>query len=268
MAWNLLLKELKQYRTAFLVWSLTIIGLTVVTMAALPSMLSNTVTMREFLKAYPPAFLRAFSFNASSFENPLGFYAVYTTLYVQLLGSVFSITVTASILHKEQALGTAEFLIAKPLSRGEVAWTKIGAYIVLILALNAAAFLAGWLCLGAFDPSPYSKSGFLVIHVYGLAMMLAMGGIGLLMSQMVKRARSLTGPAIGIVLCFYLIDVTAKITTRYDALGWVSPFKWVDLDVIRPGYGFEWWRLTMFAVLIITTFASGVLIYRKKDILA
>jgi ABC-2 type transport system permease protein len=268
MSWNLFLKELKQYRMSFLVWSLTIVGLIFTTIAAaMPSMLSGSASLKEFVKAFPPEFLRAFSFNLSSFEDPLGFYTVYSTLYTLMLGGIFSISITAGILHKEQAYGTAEFLLAKPLSRTRIVWTKIGAYLAIILALNLLIFFTGWLCLKAFSPSPFRFDAFLVISIYGLALILAMGGIGLLLSLLVKRMRSLVGPAIGVVLGFYLIDMAAKITTKYDAAGWVSPFKWVDVDITRAGYSLEWWRLAAFAALILCTFTASILIYRKKDIL-
>ena len=267
MRGSLFVKELKQYRASFLVWSLTIIGLTVATMAAMPVLLSNSAGMSAFLKAFPPEMMRAFSFSLSSLADPLGFYVVYSTIYVILMGSVFSISITAGILHKEQSLGTAEFLLAKPLTRAQISLTKIAAYLALVFALNVLTFLTAWLCLKGFSPLPFRLDALAIVSVYGLLLMLAMGGIGLLVSLFVKRSRSLTGPAIGIVLGFYLIDMAAKITSKYEAYGWMSPFKWVDLDVTRAGYGFDWWRLAMFASLILAGFAASVLVYREKDIL-
>jgi ABC-2 type transport system permease protein len=268
MAWNLFLKELKQYRTTFIVWSLTIVGLIFATVAAaMPALLSGSASLAEYVKVFPPEFLRAFSFSLASFSDPLGFYTVYSTLYTLMLGGIFSITVTAGILHKEQAYGTAEFLNAKPLSRTAIVVTKIAAFLALDLALNLLAFLMGWFCLAAYSPAPFRFDALVVLSVYGLGLTLSMGGVGLLFSLLVKRAKSLTGPAVGIVLGFYLIDMAAKITDKYDAVGWVSPFKWVDLDVVRAGYGFQWWRIALFTGLIAMTFAAAALIYRKKDIL-
>ncbi len=259
-------KELKQYRTSFLVWSLTIIALIAMTMAAMPTMMASA-GLKDLLNAYPPAFLRAFSFDLSSFSDPLGFYVVYATLYVALLGSVFSISVAAGIIHKEQSLGTAEFLLAKPLSRNQIFGAKLAAYLLLVLAINVIAFFAAWTSLLAFSPGPFRLGALVIVSTYCLLLSLAMGGIGLLTSLTVKRMRSLIGPAIGIVLGFYLWDTITKIASQYEAWGWLSPFKWVDVKVTVPDYGFAWWRLVLFTALIVGCFLSSLVVYRKKDIL-
>jgi ABC-2 type transport system permease protein len=261
-------EELRQYRTSFLVWSLTIMALIAVTMAAMPTMFAKTALISSFLDAYPAGFMRAFSFDPSSFSNPLGFYVVYATLYVALLGSIFSISVSAGILHKEQSMRTAEFLLAAPLTRTQVALTKIAAYLTLTTALNALSTSAAWVCLAVFSPVPFSSTGLLVMSFYNWLLALGMGGMGLLVSLVVRRTRSLTGPATGIVLGFYLWDAIAKITEKYEAYGWASPFKWMDTKVTAPGYGLSWWRVALFAGLILGCFATSVAVYRRKDILA
>jgi ABC-2 type transport system permease protein len=267
MSWTLFAKELKQQRTAFIIWTLSLIALILMTVALMPTMFESNEFLKNYLNMFPQEFLRAFSINASSFDDPLGFYVVYGSLYIFLLGGAYAISVSAGILLKEQSHGTAEFLLAKPLRRSTIFLSKAAVFITIILALNAAAYVSGWIGLKAFSQRPFSMASFTVISIYGVLLMLGLGGIGLLLSLLVRRARSFTGQAVGIVLGFYLIDALAKMTTKYDALGWISPFKWVDLDVTRAGYSFEWWRVAAFAVLIFSTFCASALVYRRKDIL-
>jgi ABC-2 type transport system permease protein len=259
-------KELKQYRTSFIVWSFTIVALMTMTMAAMPTMMASG-GLKDLVKAYPPAFLRAFSFDLASFENPLGFYVVYGTIYVALLGSVFSISIAAGILHKEQSLGTAEFLLAKPLSRSQIFSAKLAAYALLVITINILAFFAAWACLSAFSPEPFRLESLAIVSTYSLLLALSMGGIGLIVSLTVKRMRSLIGPAIGVVLGFYLWDTVAKISEKYAVWGWLSPFKWIDMKVTAPEYSFSWWRLALFGALIVGCYLASLVVYRKKDIL-
>jgi ABC-2 type transport system permease protein len=264
---NLFLKELKHYRVAFIAWILIIAGLMVVVMTMAPTMFQDAQRMKDFLSIYPPAMARAFSINIDMISNPLGIYVMYGTMIVMALGSVFSATVAGSILHKEQAGRTAEFLLTKPMSRLQIALIKIGAFVALAIGFSLLTTFTGWLSLEAFSPTSFSVPGLLVVSTYTLALILAIGGVSLLLSVVVKRGKSMTGPVIGIVLGFYFLDMVAKITSKYDALGWVSPFKWVDTAVTRVGYGFEWWRLGLFAALILVTVVASVLIYRRKDVL-
>ncbi len=264
---SLFLKELKAYRGSFLAWGASIVLLTALTMAAMPTMLANASAIAGFLKAYPPGFMKAFSFDASSFTDPLGFYVVYSTLYVALLGSAFSMSVAAGIIAKEESTGSADFLLTKPVSRADVALTKIAAWLALVVVLNVLTFLTGWVCLTAFSPLPWRFSGLVVVSVYALLLSIAVGALGLLISLLVRRARSLTGAGIGIVLGFYLLDAVAKISENLDAWGWISPFKWMDLKATAPGYSVTGWRVALFAALALGCAAASVLIYRKKDIL-
>jgi len=263
----LFFKELKTYRVSFLVWGASIVGLLVITMAAMPTMLANASTIKGFLKAYPEGFMKAFSFDPASFSDPLGFYVVYSMIYVALLGSCFSMTVGAGIIAREESLGSADFLLAKPVTRVEVALTKMAAWLLLVLVLNVVSFFAGWISLSAFSPLPWRLPPLIIMSLYCLLLSIAMGAVGLLFSLLVRRARSLTGAGIGIVLGFYLVDAVAKITERNDAWGWISPFKWMDLKVTEPGYGVTGWRVALFAALALGCAAASLVIYRRKDIL-
>ena len=266
----LYLKELRLNRNQFAIWATVIVSLIAMTMAAMPSMLKSSASVAGFISAFPPEFLKAFNFDASSFSSPLGFAVVYNMIYTMLLGSIFSITITARTLHREQAERTAEFLLVRPIGRMAVFAAKAAAWLSLLAGMNAVLFAAGAASLAAFTPAGFSWSldGYLVISAYAALLMGAMGGVGLLVSALARRARSLTGPAIGIVLGLYLLDIVAKITPDYGAIGWASPFKWLDTGVTRAGYGMTWWRAALFLGLFAVTAVAAALAWRRKDILA
>jgi ABC-2 type transport system permease protein len=261
-------KELKYHRTQLIVWGASIVGLSLITMAAMPTMLANASAISGFISAFPQGFLKAFSFDAAAFTDPLGFYVVYSTLYVALLGSAFSMSVSVGIIAREEGQGSADFLLAKPLTRSDVALTKIAAWLLLVIALNIVTFLAGWVSLAAFSPLPWRFAAYVTLSVYSLLLSVSLGAVGLLFSILVRRARSLTGPGIGIVLGVYLVDAVAKISESYDAWGWISPFKWMDLKVTAPGYTLVGWRVALFAGLAVSGAVGAVLVYRRKDILS
>jgi ABC-2 type transport system permease protein len=266
----LYLRELRLNRMQFAIWAAVIVSLIVMTMAAMPSMLKSSTSVASFIAAYPPEFLKAFNFDASSFGSPLGFSVVYNMIYTMLLGSIFSITITARTLHREQAERTAEFLLVRPIGRTAVFMAKSLAWLTLLAGMNVVLFAAGAASLAAFTPAGFSWSmgDYAVISAYAALIMLAMGGVGLLLSALAGRARSLTGPAIGIVLALYLLDIVAKITEDYGAIGWASPFKWLDTAVTRAGYGLEPWRAALFLGLFAVTAVAAALAWRRKDILA
>jgi ABC-2 type transport system permease protein len=96
---------------------------------------------------------------------------------------------------------------------------------------------------------------------------LLFGAIGLFLSILIKRGRNITSVTMGIVLGAYFIDAVSKISRQTYVIGYISPFKFIDQDVLRPGYGFEWWRLLYLIGLSVILIGSAMRIYNRKDIL-
>lgn len=113
----------------------------------------------------------------------------------------------------------------------------------------------------------YEVDKYLVISVYSFLVMLTFGAIGLFISLLVKRGKSIWTMAIGITLGAYFINVISNMTKEADFIGYISPFKFSDTNVIVPDYGFDWWRLLYFIGLSSVLFIISAIIYRRKDIL-
>jgi ABC-2 type transport system permease protein len=211
---------------------------------------------------------KAFSFDATTFSDPLGLFVTYNFMFGVLLGGIFSGVLGAKVLHKEQALGTAEFLLAKPLSRVQIAFTKLFACVSIVTVFSILVTLGGYALLSLFATRPFSVGAYWIISTYSFLFSLGMAGLGFLVSLLAKRSKSMAGPAAGMVLGLYLLDMVAKISDQISAIGWISPFKWIDIEVLRPGYSFEWERALAFLVLALLGFGLGTIVYRRKDILS
>ena len=106
-----------------------------------------------------------------------------------------------------------------------------------------------------------------ILHTYGVLMCIFFGVLGFFITVLMKRAKAIVGIGIGIVLGSYLFDMTVRISDRVQFLLYLTPFKYLDLNILSEDYGFAAWRLLFFfgasGILII----SSYLFYRKKDIL-
>jgi hypothetical protein len=88
-----------------------------------------------------------------------------------------------------------------------------------------------------------------------------------MVAALMKRARPVTAFCVGLVLVFYFLFTISRIPGVNGGFGYISPFKWVNVDVLNPSYGLEFWRIALFLGLTaLLVFLSGA-IYRKKDIL-
>ncbi len=263
---NIFRRELKRYRGSTIAWCISICALIVMGMAFFPVMMDENIMqqMRAFFEnSMMKSMMAAFGASFDNLTNVLGFYTTRNSMFIMLLGSFFSIMLAGKILARE-----AEFLLSKPVTRGEVFGSKLLAYLSYLLVLNAATVLVGFLSIELFrGESEYLLSSFLFHSLYAFLVMLSFGAIGMFLSLLIKRGRPSTGISIGIVVGAYFFDSLSRITPAAEKFGYISPFKFVDSGVLRPDYGLEWWRVLYFVALSLLLFGLTLWKYRKKDIL-
>jgi ABC-type transport system involved in multi-copper enzyme maturation permease subunit len=90
--------------------------------------------------------------------------------------------------------------------------------------------------------------------------------IGLLVSSIIKRGRVSTFAGVGVVMLMYFYDALMKTTEHYDKLGYVTPYKFVPMDVAHPEYGFAGSELAYFLAITVVAVIIGLAVLRKKDI--
>ncbi len=268
---NIYLKELKRNRTSFIIWSIIIAVLISWGMFFYPVLMQGD-TVKQVIALFENPFMKrmmgAFGADVGKMTNVLGFYSTYNGIYFTLLGSIYSILFASGIVSKEEQEKTAEFLLTKPVTRIEVMVSKLLAWLTYLLGLNLVIVITAFTGLEMVKGDQvYPVRAFLIMSCYSFLLMGLFGVIGLFLSILIKRGRSITSVVLGIVLGGYFVDAVSKITRETHVIGYLSPFKFVDNDVLRAGYGFEWWRLLYLIGFSVILTVLSVLIYKKKDIL-
>lgn len=268
---NIYFKELKLHRTSFIIWCLSIMVLILLDMALYPILMKDDF-LKQLSVIFENPFLKglmsAFGATLDGFFNVLGFYTARNTMFILLLGGFFSILLAGKILSQEEHEKTAEFLLTKPVTRSEVVWSKLAAFLSYLLTLNIIILITGFISIEIFKgDSEYSLTAFLAYTFYCFLLMLTFGAVGLFLSLWIKRGRPTINISIGIIIGGYFIDAASKITPALDKIGYLSPFKFVDSSVLNPDYGLIWWRLLYFLGISLLLFILTFIIYKKKDIL-
>jgi len=268
---NLYLTELKRYRNSFIGWSISISVLILSGMAFYPVLTQGDV-LKQMTAFFENPFMKnmmtAFGGSLNMLTNVLGFYSTRNAMFIMLLGSFFSILLAGKILAREEQEKTAEFLLSKPVTRLEVARSKLAVYLNYLLLLNIVILIIGFISLEIFKGnSQYSLKAFFINWFYSLLLMLTFGAIGLFLSLLIKRGRPITNLSIGIIVGAYFIDVLSRATPSADKLGYLSPFKFIDAEVLRPDYALAGWRVMYFLGISLVLFLLTFILYKKKDIL-
>jgi len=263
--------ELKKHRTSAIAWCISISSMIILGMAFFPVMLQENVMeqMAAFFESgLMKSLMAAFGATLDSLTNVLGFYCTRNAIFVQILGSFFSIMLASKILAQEERDKSAEFLLSKPVTRIEILSSKLAAYFTYLLVLNGVIIVVGFISLELFKRgSEYRLSSFFVHSAYSFLLMLVFGAVGFFLSLLIKRGRPTTNISIGIVVGGYFFDALSRVTPSADTVGYISPFKFIDSSVMRPDYGLDWWRVLYFVGVTLVLIVAAFWIYRKKDIL-
>ena len=264
---NLFLKEVKRNALSLIIWTIVICFLIFFTMSFFSTFIENQKQILPMMGMVPSGVLkfRGIS-NISDLFSALGFYAANNTLYMMLLGSIFSIVLASNILLKEEHQKTADFLLTKPLTRGEVFFTKWALMAMNITLFNVIGACVGFIAILLVKTGNINIKPYLILSFSTFLLNFLFGSIGLFISTLVKRPKPITTFSIGIVLILYFVLTISRITPSGEKFGYVSPFKYVNVNVLSPGYGIDFWHLLYFVggSVVLTTLAYQI--YKRKDI--
>jgi len=264
---NLFFKEMRRNASGLIIWMVIITLLICLTMSFYRTFMENQSKITGMLSLVPKGALQFKGIsNFNDLLSVLGFYAANNVIYMMVLGSIFSIVLSSNILLKEEYDKTAEYLLTRPITRDEIYITKLSVILLNVFLLNAVTSLAGFICLELVKNGPFSIKAFLILSLYTFLLNTLFASIGLFLSTLIKRAKSITTASIGLVLIFYFIYTLSKLTVSGSNIGYISPFRYVDMNVISPSYNLNLWHLTYFVGISLLLFGLSFRIYRKKDI--
>jgi ABC-2 type transport system permease protein len=260
--------EFKRNAPSLFIWSAVISLLVFGTMAFFPTFLKNQQQIMGFIQMVPQAAMKARGFaNIDDLFSALGFYAANNIVYMMLMGSIFSMVLAANMLLKEEYNKTAEYLLSKPLTRGEIYFTKLAVVLLNIFIINLITSMAGFFGIEVFSTSGFSFKAFIVISLYTLFLNLLFGSAGYFVSLLSRRMKPMTFFSTGLVLVCYFLYTISRITESADKIGYLSPFKYVDIRVLQEDYHLESWRVLYLLGISLLFITGGYFIYRRKDIL-
>jgi ABC-2 type transport system permease protein len=268
---HIYLTEMKRIRNSILIWAVLLAGLILLGMSFFPVIMQGEAfkQIQSLLESpFMKGWMKALGATPDILSNVLGFYVTRNALFINLIGCFFAIILGGRILAQEEYEKTAEFLLSRPVTRAEVMGSKLAVLFSGVSFITIVTLAIGYAGLELFKGnSEYRVIPFLVYTFYSFLLMQAFGAIGLFLSLLSGRGRPMSSLGIGVVSGTFFLDMISKFSKSADWIGFVSPFKFVDSEVLRPGYGLIWWRIFYFVGFTFLLWALSFVIFRKKDIL-
>jgi len=259
---NIYLRELKAHRRALIIWSVCMLFLVAAGMGKYSAQLGTGVSINDLMQTMPEALQKFFGLGVLDLSVAIEYFGVLFT-YIALVAAVHAAMLGAGMISKEERDKTAEFLMAKPVSRTRVLNAKLAAALTNVLALNLVTAAGSFGIMNYYSQgAPYASqlakmmAALFAVQVFFLAS-------GFFFASLSGRYAS--GAATGLLLILFVIFVITDIFGKTDALRYVTPFKYFDAKVIMTGqYENIYTVLTVLGVAGFTGFAYYF--YRRRDL--
>ena len=254
--------ELRQGKTAFLIWTASIGFLLAVCIFLFPEMKGQMDSVNDIF-ASMGSFTEAFGMDRLNFGTLIGFYAVECGNILGLGGAFYAALCAVGILSKEEKDKTAEFLLTHPVSRKRIITEKLIAVLIQLTAMNIILYaLAVGSIAAVGETIPWKEVSLLHLAYYLLQVELA--GICFGISAFLRKGS--VGVGLGIAVMMYFLNLIANITDAAEFLKYITPFGYCEgADIISSG-SLDGTLVAMGAAIGICGIIIAYLKYTKKDI--
>ncbi|MBN1179488.1 MAG: ABC transporter permease subunit [Anaerolineae bacterium] len=264
MRMNIFRQELTMHVRSVVSWSLALAAMLFVFISLFSSFAEQAELLNEAMASFPEALLTAFGMNGLDLSTVLGYYS-FAFLFVQLCLAIQAASYGFSLVSVEEREWTADFLIAKPVGRAQILTSKLLATLCGMAITQAVVWASTFGLIEAFKGDRAYEATTLLLLLLSLAIFqLFFLAVGLVVSLLVKRIRSVTSYAMALGFGMYVLSVFGDMLGE-SALENVTPFRHFDpSDIVQNGAYNTPLVLISVAVIVVSLAASYVLYTRRN----
>lgn len=257
-------QELKSNRKSILLWCFSMALLAVFFLAIYPAFSTGAEEFKKLMAGFPPAMLKAFSFDVELIFSPMGYYALIFS-YMTLCGGIYAMILGTQVIVKEFNHKTADFLFTKPVSRIHIIAGKLVSGVLSVAVTDILAIGLTYLAALMIFGEPLESISFMRVSATLFLISLLFYVLGFLIGAIFQRIKSVIGVSIGTVFGFY---VTGLLGSALDdeKLKYLVPFQFYDpMKIIREA-SYETYSIIATLVFVLTGLLASTLILAKRDI--
>jgi ABC-2 type transport system permease protein len=257
MAVNIFRQELKMHLRSVITWSVAITVLILTYLSLFPSFSMQAELLNQMLAKFPPQLLTAFGMTGVNLATVAGYFG-FLFLFVQICLAIQAAGYGFSLVSVEEREWTADFLLAKPVGRTRVLTSKLLAALAGLLITDLFVSLASFVSIALFrEGKTFEAIPLLVLLLSLVVFQLFFLAVGLVISLLVKRIRSVTPYAMALGFGMYLLSAFG------DLLGEAALEKFTPFKHFEPHYILQHaaWDLSLVLISVAVIGISLVVSY-------
>lgn len=262
---NIFFQEFKLKIKSVIIWSIAVAVVILIYQGAFSSLDADANLMQEMLAQFPDELLMAFGMDNIDLEPVLGFYGVAFT-FAQICLAIQASNYGISMVSIEERELTADFLLAKPISRNKILTSKLLAAFLAMTITNASVWISSFaiieLVRGGQD---YNSKALVLVLSSIVVFQLVFLTVGLLISLLAKRVRAVT--PYSMALSFGMYVLTAFGGMLGDAsLEIISPFTHFDPNYMIANVEYDYPLAAISVGAILVSIVASYVLYNRRNI--
>jgi ABC-2 type transport system permease protein len=246
-------------------WSLSVAFLIFVYTSLFSSMASDAELLNEMMAQFPEELLIAFGMTGLDLSTVLGFYS-FVFLFCQLILAIQAANYGFSILSVEERDLTADFLLAKPVARTKILTSKLLSAITGLTITNIVVWISSFVFISIYrNGRTYETKPLLLLLLSIVLFQLVFLTVGMLISLLVKRVRSVTPYSMALAFGMYVLSAFGDMIGE-DSLEIITPFKHFEPNYIIRNAAYDVPMVLISVAFIIVSVVGSYLLYQRRNI--
>jgi len=247
------------------IWSLSAAAIFLIFFSFFPTFADQAALMNEILAKFPAELRAAFDLDNVDLATVLGFYS-FIFLIVQLILAIQAATYGVGLVSIEESELTADFLLSKPVSRAQVLTSKLLATLTGLTITNLVVWVSSFIAISLYRGEREYETGTLLLLLLSiLIFQLFFLSVGLVISLLVKRVRSVTPYALGLGFGAYVLSAFTGVFGEVT-LELITPFKHLDAAYIVRHGAYNTPLVLLNIAVTLVSLAASYWLYLRRDI--
>jgi len=246
-------------------WSLSVTALLFVFFSFFSVFADQAEMMNQVLEKFPEELLIAFGMNDMNYHTVLGYISFYF-LFIQLLLAIQAGNYGFGLVSIEETEMTADFLLTRPVSRSKILTSKLLAALTSMLLTDVVMWIGMFTAISIFsEGKAYDLSTLLLLLFSVIIFQLFFFSVGLMISLLVKRVRSVTPYSLGLAFGSYVLSAFSGVFGDIK-LEYITPFKHFEPAYIVNNASFNTPLVLINIAITVIALVTGYWLYLHRDI--
>jgi len=262
---NIFRHEFKMHLRSVVTWSTAIAVLIFVFVSLFSSFSKQAELLNEALANFPKELLIAFGLNGADLSTTLGYFG-FVFLFVQICLAIQAANYGFSLISIEERELTADFLLTKPVERTKILTSKLLAALSGLTITNVVVWVSSFASINLFKGDKTYEAGTLLLLLLSIVVFqLFFLSVGLVISLLVKRIRSVTPYSMTLGFGMYVLSIFGDMLGE-STLEKLTPFKHFDINYIIQQGAYDLPLVLLSLSVIVVSLAGSYVLYRRRDI--